>query len=540
MRTPGALLARTQALRRLRSRGFPVGGPALARVALAAIVLVSLLVVVVAADRPSFLTPASRTGFFPAWIAGPLGGLWPQFTEDPNAYRYVFTFAIVGMYACYVVAIVHAPRLRARWAIGTVLAVHLIFLLSPPLSLTDIFNYINYGRMGVIHGLNPYVTTPMLEPHSDPAFDLSNWHSLLSPYGPLFTIFTFALVPLGVAASFWTLKVVLMVASLGTVALVWKCARLLGRDPLMPVVFVGLNPIVLVWGLGGDHNDFLMVFFIVLAIYLLLRAGAIPGAVSDGLGDSRSPAAPAFPSLAGVAGASATTLPSSDSEREPGHGLGSRLRGALWPLPWWELGAGVTLIVAVAIKASAAVLLPVVLIGLLARPRRLAGVLVGMLLAGLVLGVASYAAFGAHLPDLTTQSRLVTVMALPNLLGLALGLGGETVGLRVGVTAVLVLVVLAVGVRAWRRGELIAMTGWATIALIVTLSWVLPWYALWMLPLAALGGSRRQRRVVLIVGAYLIFAWVPVMADLFNLVGFNPNSTPLAKQHQLETKNLLH
>lgn len=513
-----------------------------ARIALTAIVVVSLLVVVVAADRPSFLTPLSHTGFFPAWIAGPLGGLWPQFTEDRNTYRYVFTFAIVAMYACYVVAIVHAPRLRARWAIGTVLAVHLIFLLSPPLSLTDIFNYINYGRMGVVHGLNPYVTTPMLEPHSDPAFDLSNWHNLLSPYGPLFTIFTFALVPLGVAASFWTLKVVLMVASLGTVALVWKCARLLGRDPLMPIVFVGLNPIVLVWGLGGDHNDFLMVFFIVLAIYLLLRSGAIPGTVTDRPVGARSPSEPASPSPAGGSPASATSLPSPDPERERGHGYGvsSRLRGALWRVGWWELGAGVLLIVAVAIKASAAVLLPVVLIGLAGRPRRLVGVLAGMALAGLVLGVASYAVFGAHLPDLTTQSRLITVMAVPNLLGLALGLGGETVGLRVALTAVLVLVVLTVGVRAWRRGELIAMTGWATIALVVTLSWVLPWYALWMLPLAALGGSRRQRRVVLVVGAYLILAWVPVMADLTNLVGFNPNSTPLAKQHQLETKNLLH
>ncbi len=523
-----------------RSRGFPLGGPALARVALTSLVAVSLLVVVVAADRPSFLTPLSHTGFYPSWIAGPLGGLWPQLTENRNVYRYLFTFALVGMYACYVVAIVHVPRLRARWAIGAVVAVHVVFLLSPPLSLTDIFNYLNYGRMEVVHGLNPYVTTPMLEPHSDPAFDLSNWHNLLSPYGPLFTIFTFVLVPLGVAGSFWTLKVVLMVASLGTLALVWKCARLLGRDPLGPIVFVGLNPIVLVWGLGGDHNDFLMVFFIVLALYLLLRAGAIPGALTDRLGGSRSRWPAGSASLAAAFPATTTASPSPGAEGAPVRDLASRLRGVLWPLGWWEMGAGVALIVAVAIKASAGVLLPVVLLGLLPRPRRLAALLVGMAVAGVVLGAASYAAFGAHLPDLTTQSRLITVMGLPNLLGLALGLGGETAGLRVGLTAVLVLVVLWVGVRAWRGGELIAMTGWGTVALIVTLSWVLPWYVLWMLPLAALGGSRRQRRAVLIVGAYLILAWMPLMADLTNLIGFHPNSTPLAQQHQLETRSLLH
>ena len=68
------------------------------------------------------------------------------------------------------------------------------------------------------------------------------------------------------------LKVLLAAASLGTLLLVWKCARLLGRDPVWAIALVGLNPIVLVWGLGGDHNDFLMMFFIVLAFYLLLRA----------------------------------------------------------------------------------------------------------------------------------------------------------------------------------------------------------------------------------------------------------------------------
>ncbi len=76
------------------------------------------------------------------------------------------------------------------------------------------FNYINYGRMEVVHNLNPYTTIPVLEPHSDPRTSLSNWHELLSPYGPLFTLLTFAVVPLGVAGSFWALKGLLVCASL--------------------------------------------------------------------------------------------------------------------------------------------------------------------------------------------------------------------------------------------------------------------------------------------------------------------------------------
>ncbi len=132
-------------------------------------------------------------------MAGPLGGLFPGLTRSPTKLKYLFTGALVAMYVSYLVALKYVPRLRARWAIGAVLAVHASFFLAPPLALTDVFNYVNYGRMEVVHHLNPYTTIPILEPHGDPSYYLSNWHQLLSPYGPLFTLMTFALVPLGVA-----------------------------------------------------------------------------------------------------------------------------------------------------------------------------------------------------------------------------------------------------------------------------------------------------------------------------------------------------
>ena len=77
-----------------------------------------------------------------------------------------------------------------------------MFLLAPPLSYTDVFNYINYGRMGVLHHLNPYVVLPVAEPHADPALRSATGTTCSAPYGPLFTLLSYALVPLGVV-SFW-------------------------------------------------------------------------------------------------------------------------------------------------------------------------------------------------------------------------------------------------------------------------------------------------------------------------------------------------
>jgi hypothetical protein len=525
--------------------------------ALLAIVLCGALLVVCAADRPSLLSATTHTGFFPHWMAGPLGGLVPGLTRSPTKLKYLFTGALVVMYASYLLALKYVPLLRARWAIAAVLAVHASFFLAPPLALTDVFNYVNYGRMEVVHQLNPYTTIPILEPHGDPSYYLSNWHQLLSPYGPLFTLMTFALVPLGVAASFWAIKAILGAVSLATILLVWKCARLLGRDPIAAIVLVGLNPIVLVWGLGGDHNDFLMVFCIVLGFWLLLRSGAWVAGDQQAKGSDRqaldldgqaldrqaeaSDRQVAGAEMDGPAAGPQPAAAVSPLERPEDRGeWRGRVLTWLWPLAPLEIGAGMAFVAAAAIKASGAVLIPVVLAALLRAPRRVVQVLIGMLLAGITVAAASLIAFGLHVPDLSTQSRLVTDVSVPNLLGLAIGNGGETETLRAVLSGVLILTVLGCCVLAWRRRDAITASGWVTIALLVTLGWVLPWYVLWVLPLAALSGSRRLRTTALVLGVYLIIAWAPASGILWNKIGFHPEKTSLGRLHQRYVKELLN
>jgi hypothetical protein len=512
-------------------------GVLIGALALASIVALSLFLVLMAANRPSILSPTTHSGYFPRWMAGPLGGLIPGFTNNGTALKLLFTGAVVSMYGGYVVAFKQARRLPLRWVVAAIVSVHAIYFLSPPLALTDLFNYVNYGRMEVVHNLNPYTSIPILEPHNDPSYLLSNWHELLSPYGPLFTLLTFVVVPLGVAGSFWALKGLLMVTSLGLIYLVWKCARLLGRDPLGAIAFVGLNPVVLVWGLGGDHNDFLMMFFIVLGFYLLLLASVRAGAgASHHTGTFDLPGTVARLRRVSLAQAQAWLAP-------------------LAPL---EIAAGAALVTAVAIKASGAILVPVVLAGLLRRSRTLVQVLLGMVAASLVVAAASLLAFGFHIPDLSTQGSVVTSESVPNLIGLAIGLGGESTGLRELFSGVLVALVLACCWVAWRGRRLpvapgatadtqdggiarsIIASGWASAALIVTLSWVLPWYVLWVLPLAALSGSRRLRTTALVLGVYLIVAWAPASGLLWKALDFHPEKTALGRLHQRAVKELLN
>jgi hypothetical protein len=200
-------------------------------------------------------------------------------------------------------------------------------------------------------------------------------------------------------------------------------------------------------------------------------------------------------------------------------------------------------VTATAIKASGGVLIPVVLAGLLRTPRALVQVLLGMVLACVVVGAASLLAFGLHIPDLSTQGSLVTSESVPNLIGLAVGAGGESTGLRDGLSGVLVAAVLFCCWLAWSRwpaaDRSITASGWASVALLVTLSWVLPWYVLWVLPLAALSSSRRLRVAALVVGVYLIVAWAPASGLLWNAIDFHPEKTQLGRLHQRYVKELL-
>jgi hypothetical protein len=206
------------------------------------------------------------------------------------------------------------------------------------------------------------------------------------------------------------------------------------------------------------------------------------------------------------------------------------------PGPAGEFGAGVALIAAVAIKASAGILLPVVLLGAARRFRLLAGMIAG----AIVLGGASVYAFGVHLPNLAQQSTLVTLAGLPNVVGSILGLGGENDTMKTVLDGVLLVAAIGGAVWALRTRRWIEASGFVTLILLVTLSWALPWYVLWLLPLAALARGRGLRAAALVLSLYLLLIWMPNMTDVIHALGYKPSLTRLGQERQQKTLLLLH
>jgi hypothetical protein len=412
------------------------------RAALGALCVVYALLAALPATADSRLVLATAGGS-PDWLIGPLRPFGVSGAAGSSAGPVLYAGLWVAL-VLYAVVLVRAADIPRRAAIWTVAGLHVLFLLGPPLLSQDVFSYIAYARLGVEHGLSPYTHSPIDIP-ADPVFGFAGSKDAVSVYGPAFTLLTYPLGSLGVAGAYWVLKLVAAAASLGVVALVWRTAERLGRDPVRAALFVGLSPLVLVHVVSAAHNEALVVLLTMCGVYAFARGQ---------------------PRVAGF---------------------------------WSTFGAG--------FKASAGLVVPYLVLG--ARPRARAAV-VGAAGAALLLLVAGFAGFGTDVLDslglLSSNQGRSSRLSLPYLVS-------EVVGNRDMVRGVFGLAFAGVAAwtlwRTWRGADPIRMAGWATLAILLASAWLVPWYLLWLLPLAALAADRRLAIATVALSGWVLAIGVP-------------------------------
>jgi hypothetical protein len=281
----------------------------------------------------------------------------------------------------------------------------------------------------------------------------------------VFTLFTYPLGLMSLSSAFWVLKVEMVVLMGAFVALLARCARQLGLDPRFAVLFVALNPTILLADVGGFHNDPVMLVPMMAAVSLLLA------------------------------------------------------RRYRW--------AGATLAVAIGVKPTVILLLPFMMLAI--RPlRQSLQVLLGTVLGAIPLAALSIAAFGTSMPNVADQSIIVTPLSVVNLIGVGLHLGGATPGVEQASKIALVLIVCALLVMVlWRgRPDWLSGAGWATLALLACTAWLMPWYTVWALPLVALSRSRWLRGAMVAFIAFTAISFLPLTALFLNGNHINLMDTP--------------
>jgi hypothetical protein len=211
---------------------------------------------------------------------------------------------------------------------------------------------------------------------------------------------------------------------------------------------VGLNPVALIYTLGGDHNDLWMMFLLMAGVWLTLRARRTEGAV-----------------LATVA---------------------TSLKVSVAPATVFMLlgpsGRRRAIIAAVATTIVVAVI-----------------VLVGFGHASVFVNYLRQLYHGGH--------AFARRYSVPALIGQALGLHGVhgvTGAVRLAADAILAAWLAGLLLALRRGGDWLTLAGWAQLAVLVTTTWLWSWYIVWILPFAPLTRDRRLLAAALVVTAFLV------------------------------------
>ena len=117
------------------------------------------------------------------------------------------------MCAGYGLLLVTATSLSGRVIGAGIVLAHVILLLGPPLLSQDVFGYLASRAWAPCTALTLTPRSPPKRPRM-PSTPFIGWPFLHSPYGPLFTLGSYAAAPLGAAGGLWALKAVMTLASL--------------------------------------------------------------------------------------------------------------------------------------------------------------------------------------------------------------------------------------------------------------------------------------------------------------------------------------
>lgn len=378
-------------------------------------------------------------------------------------------------FLAYLGVLTAAPRLGRRLVWGAIVVLLAAFAIAPVLLSHDVYSYVDYARLGVRHGLDPYVHPPLAAP-ADPAYAHVTWIHATSAYGPLFTLVTYPLAWLPVGAAVAVLKAVAALSVLGIALLVSRMAAWRGADPLRAAAFVALNPLVLVHVVGGAHNDALTMLLLTLSVAALLSARE-PSAGAALLAAIATKASAAFLAPFALLATGRNVKPSMPT------GLNVQQEETYRPIGMWR-----------------STFRPVV---------RLAA---GVLAAVVVVGVGAWLAFGwdwLHGFELAGENQNRTShLSIPTTFARISDLDPGPVRL---VAVLLFAAFVAYLLRwTWRGGDWVRAAAWAAFALLLATAWLLPWYLLWPLPLVAISRDRPLQLLTLGLTAYQLGARIPL------------------------------
>jgi hypothetical protein len=199
----------------------------------------------------------------------------PSWSVTVPAFRRGLGACLAATWLAYVVLLSTAlagGSLPRRWVTRLAAATALFLaVVGPPALSADVYAYVGYARLALVHGISPYVGTQQtLIGLGDLTARFLYW-PIPSPYGPLWTLLSLGVVALLPKSLLWVPVVLFKLLGAASVLFLAEGARrLAARLPSAraDVVFaaIALNPLFLFEGVVSGHNDMFMMALVVWSL----------------------------------------------------------------------------------------------------------------------------------------------------------------------------------------------------------------------------------------------------------------------------------
>ncbi len=200
------------------------------------------------------------------------------FNRPLSTSLYIILMLVLSLLYLLTLKHIRAKKISARNFKYILVAVCGILLFSYNAFSHDIFNYIFDAKIFTAYQKNPYMFRA-LDFTGDPMLSFMQWTHRTYPYGPVWLAITVPFSYIGMQyflPTFYLFKLLAVFAYLGTAWGIYKIVYMKKKEyALFSAAFFALNPLMIIEFLVSGHNDIVMMFLAVLAMYLFVAGKKI-------------------------------------------------------------------------------------------------------------------------------------------------------------------------------------------------------------------------------------------------------------------------
>lgn len=168
----------------------------------------------------------------------------------------------------FLLFLIQNKKIEKKDVISLLPLVFLLLVSYPAMLSFDIFNYIATAKVSFFYKENPYIIMP-IQFLDDPILRFTRAINKIALYGPVWVGLTGIPFVLGFGIYLLTLinfKIMVGLFFIGTCILIWKITK-----NIYSLSIFAFHPLVLIEILVSGHNDIVMMFFVLLSYFLLMR-----------------------------------------------------------------------------------------------------------------------------------------------------------------------------------------------------------------------------------------------------------------------------